>query len=244
MFLICCPNKYALQITKGLDEIDIKSFVLPTMDYIYDKNALSQVSKSINEFDIVIIPSGIIIDYAKDVIKSAVKPVFMTVGKQSAKKLESITKQQIIYPETNSGGFALFEEKIESYDNLYNKKILVLKGEGGSKELYCAMHDFGLKFTMIDLYKRHLNKLPANYLKKILMTEGLQGIILTTSILVDWLFTEAKQANCVELLKNILFITIHPRIEQKLKNYGVNTVQVTAHVDRMDVVGLIRGLYV
>lgn len=241
MFLICCPNNQVPALVNGLATLGISSLGVPALDYAYNAASLEVLDGIINQFDFIIVPSGAVIDYAKIQIMNSIKPIFMTVGKSSAAKLQQLTQQKVIYPQLNSGGEALFEEQIR-YLDLLDKKILVIKGEGGSEVLYSKMASCNIKWTTIDVYKRVFYDLEPDRLKKLLIIDGLQGIITTTSVLVEWLFKQARRANCVELLKNILFITLHPKIEQKLKDNGIKRVLVTPNADRTAVIELIRSL--
>lgn len=240
--MICCPSIYVQSMVAELSSIQVKGIELPLMTFKYDEKNLELLKNDINQFDYVIIPSPAVIDYAKDIIALADKPQFITVGKSSSNKLSQLTGKGAIYPEISSGGAALFNEKL-SMLNLAKKKVLVIKGEGGNEELYMQMAKHNIKWVAIDLYKRVFLKLKAGYLKKMLLTKGLDGIIITTGALVEWLFQQAVVANCVDLLKNCLFITIHPQIKSKLVEFGVQKVLLTSRVDKNAVIELIREMY-
>ena len=225
----------------GLVGIHVTGVEIPLMDFIFDATNLSFLEQNINQFDYIIIPSPAVIDYVQDAIKSAFKPTFITVGKASGAKIGKLTHRDVLFPTMGAGGMALFNEKIQQLD-LQNKMVLVVKGEGGNEDLYAQMAKHNIKWTTLDIYKRVMHELEPDYLKKMLIIEGLQGIIITTSILVEWLFEQAEKSNCVDLLKSCLFITIHPQIEKKLIEFGALKILVTPRTERSAVIELIRGL--
>lgn len=241
MFLICCPSIHSQSMIDGLASIHTTGIEIPLMDFIFDEKNLNFLIDNINQFDYVIIPSPAVIDYVKKAIAVAYRPTFITVGKASGARIAKITHKDVIYPELGAGGQALFNEKLQTLD-LPNKMVLVVKGEGGNEELYIQMAKHNIKWTTIDIYKRVMLELEPDYLKKMLLIEGLQGIIITTSVLVEWLFHQALKSNCIELLKNCLFITLHTNVEKKLIEFGALKVLVTDRTERNAIVELIRNL--
>lgn len=239
MYLVCCPNVHIASMLDELATIHLSGIGLPLMDFNFDPHNLKFLEENIDQFDYVIIPSPAVIDYAKDAITKASIPTFITVGKSSRDRICRLSSQPVIFPEVGSGGLALFNEKLYQLD-LFNKKVLVVKGDGGNDDLYLEMTKHNIKWTTLELYKRVLHELDADYLKKLLIIEGLQGIIITTSILAEWLFKQAEKAHCTALLRSCLFIVIHPQIEQKLKDFGAARVLVTPDAGRSAVIELIK----
>lgn len=209
---------------------------------IEDNNKnLQFLDEEINNFDYVFFPSGTAIEYAKKAILKSSIPQFITVGGASAAKLNKLTRQKIIYPENTSGGIALFNEKLSKL-NLMQKKILIIKGCGSEAKLYAKLIKAGVNFISVDIYKRVLKTIEPDYLKKMLLIQGLQGIIITSSGLAEWLFNQAAKAKCVHLLKSQLFVTIHPQIKHKLIELGANKILVTEDARRSAVAELIKKL--
>lgn len=239
MYLVCCPNVHMQTMINDLAKAHVVGVEIPLMEFKYDDKNLRFLEDNINQFDYVIIPSPAVIEYAKDAIALSYKPTFISVGAASGTKINKLTHKDVIYPKNGAGGAALFNEKLKDLD-LPNKMVLVVKGEGGSEELYEKMAEHNIKWTSLDIYKRILLELEPDYLKKMLIIEGLQGIIITTRILVEWLFEQAAKDNCVDLLKNCLFITMHSQIEQRLHEFGALRVLVSPKAERASIVELIK----
>ncbi len=225
----------------NLASIHAAAIELPLMKIEYMHNNLPDLKNTIENFDYVIIPSNIILDYAHNILAAAFHPQFATVGKASGSKLSGQIGRTVIYPENGSGGLALFDEKLSKLD-LSNKSVLIIKGEDGNKELYTKLTNSGIQVTTIDLYRRVLLNMKPDYLKKMLLIQGLQGIIITSTDLVKWLFMQAIEAGCFDLLKSRLFITIHPNIKRQLVGFGASRVLVTPNSKRGDILELIKKI--
>ncbi len=241
MYLICCPNIYAQSIIDDLANVHISGIELPLMNIEDNNQNLQFLDKEINNFDYIIFPSGTAIEYAKEAIIKASTPQFITVGDASAAKLNKLTGQRIIYPENISGGIALFNEKLSKL-NLMQKKVLVIKGCGGNTKLYAKLIKTGVNFMSIDIYKRVLQTVEPDHLKKMLLIQGLQGIIITSSGLAEWLFNQGLRAKCLHLLKNQLFVTIHPQIKHKLIKLRAKKFLLTQIPKKSAVADLIKKL--
>ena len=241
MYLVCCPNLHMQSMIDGLASIHVNGIELNIMDIEFDNHNQIFVQQNLNQFDYVIIPSPTVIDYLREVIKLAKKPTFITVGPASASKLSKLTDKEVIYPTLGAGGAALFNEKLLDL-GLQNKMVLVIKGDGGSEQLFLNMARHNIKWTTIDIYKRIKRHIDPDDFKKMLLIDGIKGIVVTSSGLVEWLFEQAKISNCLELLRNCLFLTMHSRIEQKLIQSGAFKVLLSERTDRKSIIELIKGL--
>ena len=239
MYLVCCPKVYLAEIVDSLALAKINALGLHLIDFEYDSKALQFLNANINSFDYVIIPSPLAIDYASEAISIATHPKFVVVGNASKTKITKYTRQSIICPDRSSGGAALFTEKL-AYIDWSGKKVLLVKGLGGSRELIKKMQQHNIEFTTINIYRRLSLRLPDEFFKKILLEKYLQGIIITSSILVEYLFKEAHLAQCSDVLKRIPFITIHTRIKNKLLQYGVKNIYVTANANKNEIAQIIN----
>jgi hypothetical protein len=98
-----------------------------------------------------------------------------------------------------------------------------------------------LNYKVLGIYEHIFCNLAPDYLQKILTTVNLQGIIITTTTLVKWLFKEALNANCVKLLQQQIFVTINPKIEQALISYGVERIIVVESIVKIaTIIGQMR----
>ncbi len=239
MYLVCTPNDGQQQFVDYLNSHQIKSYPLPLMDFDINHENLKVLANKINDFDYVMFISPNAIKFCADIIKEATHPIFLVVGVASARKLKLLTKLPIIYPTKASGASSLFEEKLKHL-SLKNKKVLIVKGVGGNQILSKRFNLIDVNWQEIDIYTRNKIHINVPFIKKSLTTKGFQGIIITSSILVEWLFIHAKKHKYFDILVQQPFFTIHDNIAKKLTTYGVNKVFTSAKTDQYSLVNLIK----
>jgi uroporphyrinogen-III synthase len=242
MYLLCCPRPRLAALAQSLAENQIMSLPLPLMDFAPDPEKLAWLTTHINNYAYVILNSPTVIEYSSAAIKQAYRPKFFTVGQASADKLRSLTSQEVIYPEMASGSLALLTEKLQHL-KLIQQEVLIVKGDLGNLTLPLALETNGISWHALEIYRRIRLALEPGYLKKILISEGLRGIIITSSMLVEWLLSEAQAEDCLDLLSRLTFITLHSQIAQALTDAGMAKVLVTKQADRRSIAELIRNLH-
>lgn len=258
MYLICCPDYAVNEINKQLATIQILGIPLVIMGIHKNLDNLEWLNDNINNYPYILLNSPTAIKLSADAIKKVTEAeAFLTVGRSSANYLQKFTNANIIFPESTSGTLALFNEKIK-YLDLIGKHILILRGNlknskidnpkiGDSKigdsKIESKFLEAGINYTVLDIYDYIKLEMEAEYFKKLLLSQAPQGIIITCSLLVDWLVNYAKAKGCFELLQKLVFVTIHPNIEKKLKQTGMQRVFVTKEANRDSVVELIRNLH-
>ncbi|HMT03255.1 MAG TPA: uroporphyrinogen-III synthase [Burkholderiales bacterium] len=239
MYLVISPDGQLDQLINYLQKDKIKAIPIPLMNFIINQKNIKQLKDIINDFEYVIFNSPTAIHICSDVIKNATYPTFLTVGEASAIRLKGLTTLPIIYPLRNSGADNLFEEKLK-YLDFKNKKILIVKGVGGSNTLKKKLSLIKANWQEIDIYIRNKKYIDVSFIKKSLTSKELQGIIITSSILVEWLFSNAKEHDYLDILLNKQFFTIHNNIAEKLLNYGVSKVFISNKADQYSLVNLVK----
>jgi len=242
MYLVCCPNPQIKELVKALAEINIISLPIYLMDFEPNINALNWLEENINNYKYIMLNSPTVIDFSVKAIIKATCPTFLTVGKSSADQLKELTKQEVFYPKHSVGELALFNEIMQNLD-LLNNEILIVKGNLGNDTVRLELEQRDSKWKVLEIYKRIQIKQLPGHLKKTLNSGRWQGIIVTSSLLVDWLFAHAAVDGCVELLKASTFIVIHKRIAENLMKLGASRVLITQDTSRKSIIELIRNLH-
>lgn len=240
MYLICCPSTQSDSLAELLSANQLIGMPIVLMDFTVDNLQVAWLEEHINDYDYVILVSPTIIEFNKRAIQLATKPTFLTVGVASALKLKELTKQEVLYPEDGSGGMALFTEKMQQL-NLVKSRVLIVKGDSGNDSIQKQLELRMVNWQSIAVYKRVEVKLERDYLKKVLISGPWQGIIITSTILVTWLFEQADADDCSNLLKMQTFITIHPQISEALRKLGVEKVSTTKSSEKKSIIELIRN---
>jgi uroporphyrinogen-III synthase len=220
MYLVCCPKDNAHEIINVLQQQNIATCFLDLLDIEYFETNFKLLEQSINRFEYIVFSSALAIEHAKDIIHNTVHATFITVGSASARRIKKYTNNQVIYPTQTSGAKALIETQLK-YIDFSNKNILMIKGEGGNDELDNYFKTINVIYVIIEVYKRVYKHIAALEFKKIILQPQLQGIIITSSGLVDWLFHQAQLNNCLDWLKKLTFYTLHEDIKKQLHDFGV-----------------------
>jgi uroporphyrinogen-III synthase len=187
------------------------------MELVIDQISQDKLNSTLDDYDFVFLISPTIIDYLRNAILAARKTNFIVPGVASKERLAQLTKLPIIAPVHSSGFEALKAEYLTTLmPTLANSRVLLVHGDELNKEVVeffamaCKVH------SAICLYQRQKKQHVPGYLSNILTTQSIDGIIVTSSLLVEWLVEEAKEDSCWELLRKLPFITIHKKIAHKL----------------------------
>ena len=223
MYIVCSSDIASPSMMQTLTANNIDAVSLNLMQITFDEAVLMQLQQNIHTFSHVIIPSPAIIDYVAHIIKSAHNVTFLTVGLSSAEKIQHLTANNVLYPKNSVGGSALFTEVIKTLD-LNGANILLLKGQGGNLELEIQLDKSHIPYSLMHIYKSSLQPIDGVYVKKLLTMNQLQGIIITSSTLARWLFTQVEHINCMQQLQHIVFLTTHAPIKHTLQQLGAKRI--------------------
>ena len=236
MYIVCAPKSQIAEMEVLLQNVD--TYPLPLIDFEFDLEKLDYIAKNINNFDYVMLSSPSGIDKLGSVLAQAQLTTFLTVGSESAKRLRQYTNNEIIYPQFSSGQSALLKENLANI-NFVNKNVLVIKGN--NDKLYEKLFIAYPNWKRLSLYKSVSLKIDGIWLKKAFELGKVQGMIVTSSTLVEELFKVVKLINCLDMVKKINFITIHPKIKKTLQAYGVQNILVTQRANKKDIVNIINN---
>ena len=226
MYLICSTEENSNIIIEQLKIIGIEAKKLIIMKFNIFEDQLKLIFDTINSYHYVLISSSTIIKYLTSIIKISQNPIFLTVGKTSADKILNINHQIVIYPNISSGIQALCEEKLVNIDFL-NKKLLIIEGSKSNIYIKEFLSSIQMYISFISVYKTIYYEENIPFLNYKFKGVFPRGIVITSSSLVDWLFTESKINIDKNKLTDINFYTIHNNIRDKLASYGVKNIFVT-----------------
>lgn len=242
MYLLCCPVNQIPEMSQKFQLAKINSYPLGLIELVLDEGCFNWLYGNINTFDVVIFVSPSAIDFCSSMF-ALIKPniEFLVMGRASAEKLHQLTKNKIRYSNDSSGASSLFFEIIKPDATLFrSKKILIVQGSGGQDMLNQYLQLEGMHSCVIKLYTHNPARLTPGTLTNLFAKNKFEGVIVTSSLLVNELFKQAKTDKCIEILKKTEFITIHSNIAQKLYEYGVANVLVTPGVKKSDLIGLLK----
>lgn len=196
---------------------------VPCVKFYPQPTIIDNLKHQINDFDIVIITSPRAIEYLHEVFRIINKKlIFIVSGSSSYVKLRQYTKNVVYMPKHDAGSEAIISQ-ILKYMDLRQKKIVLLHGKNASHYIQDYLGEkFGTNsYTKIVIYEQKWLDLDAELMKKIFLANSLQGIILTSSMYAESLFAQAKKFGYLDMLQEANFITLHIKIEQVLRKFGV-----------------------
>ena len=169
--------------------------------------------------DIVFFVSPSAIDVAKDYLDfSSFSGSLVCVGKPSADKLKAISHQHVFYPEEGHDSEAVLD--LDLFADVTDKKVLIIKGEGGRMVLTENLRLRNAKITSFSIYQRCKNQLDWDKWRALIEQKHISAVCVTSSEIATGLFEQAPK-EALQVLKSLLYLTPHARITQCLEQLGV-----------------------
>lgn len=245
MYLAISREKTNNYLKAELAKLNIEVAALPCLWTYPDRVALECLRQQINNFNIIIITSPAAIDYAAAVVKLANSgQIFIVPGLSSFTRLRQYTKNEIYMPHNASGAEAIVTQVLERMD-LNAQKIVILCSLVANHQIQdYLVASYGINaYTQMPLYRQEWLDLDAQFLKKSLTNKRLHGIILTSSSHAQYLFSQAHKFGYYDMLLQVNFIVLHPKIEQILLNLGVKRIYLSATASLVSLVDFIGKLH-
>ncbi len=240
-YLLCAPDSKLEEMRKDLDTIDIRLSPLLMVNLRLNSEKLDYLKKNLHNYDYVVINSPSAIEMCLDALSNATNATFLTVGEVSGTLLNKKLPNLVLFPKHDSGSDALWAQVMSNL-NLVDKRILLIRGDLGKNLISSYLDTNNLNYDEVELYQHILPNIDNLYLKKNLENSLLQGIIITSSLLVTSLFDQAMQMGYTNELRQCRFITLDSKVANLLKQFGVVEVYITLNANRAELVNLIRGL--
>lgn len=144
----------------------------------------------------------------------------------------TLINKNIKFPLNASGSIALCDEILSTID-FTAKRLLFIKGSQGNNILECWLDDHRVEYKVVSIYSQVKLTIIAAKLREIL-TNCIQAIVITSGLMVEYLFENATKYRLLHILKQQRFLTIHQQIAIKLESLGVNKelITVTKEADK------------
>ena len=161
---------------------------------------------------------------------------YLAVGKKSAEKLCSLTKQKILYPSQQENSEGLI--KLLNKQELHTQKILILRAENGRELFSDFLHNRGTEVITLCCYNRKpiiYNKLRAfkNLVSPVIFIVTSQtNLIALHQLLVDNHFQYS----------NTILITVSARIALIAKQLGWKNIQICEKVNNQILYNTVQSI--
>ena len=221
MYLVCRVENQIQETIQQLNMANVAAEPLILMRCVANMDALTELKTNVTQYDYIFFVSPTSIDICGEIIPLIPETtIFGVMGIRSSSVLAKYTKNNILSPKFNTGAKALIDECLNNV-SLREKCVLIIEGGSTESVLENYFIENQIQYKKSQVYRREKVAPDLDSLQKIISENDLSGIIITSSELVDCLFDEAKKCNLDKILMKQKFITIHPNIVQRLREYGV-----------------------
>jgi uroporphyrinogen-III synthase len=156
------------------------------------------------------------------------------VGRTTAAELEKLGLTDIIVPDSSSGGEAL--AGCLQLGQLANRKVLLVRGEGGNDVLETALRKRGANVWLFECYRRCLPGADFGAVEPLLRDGRIGAWMATSGEILDNLLRLAGEH--AALLRNTPLFVNHPQVAVRAFSQAVKVIFVTSGGDA----GLSAGL--
>ena len=202
--MITRPAHQAGKLVDDIEAAGGTTFLFPTLEIhaaklsAQDKEIIEQIQK----FDIIIFISPNAVEHGLNQLQSLSNLnnniQLATIGQGSAKALKNkLGKRPDICPQENFNSSGLLAT--EAMQNVTNKRILIIRGNGGREQLKQTLEQRGALVEYLNVYQRVKPKVNSSDLEQYLQNNEIAAIVITSA----------------ESLKNLIELT-PPKVTLKL----------------------------
>lgn len=165
------------------------------------------------------------------------KAKLLVLGKPSAKILAKYTSNKIYYPNIIGDSERILDLSIWHCKRKY---LVIIKGDKGRDLLRKKLQLSGWQINEIIVYNQKNVLIKEELLNKLNLRNRKSIIITTSTAIVDLLFNNIPKTY-FDYFKNSYYISIHNRISDKLRKYGVKSI-ITTRLDDKLILKVIKNI--
>ena len=194
--MVTRPAHQAIRLAEAISAMGADTFLFPTLAILpaeltdEDKETIRQI----DQYDIIIFISPNAVEHGLNHIQALTELpdniLLATIGQGSATSLKSkLGKQADIVPKENFNSEGLLAT--DSLQNVSNKRILIIRGNGGREHLKQTLQQRGASVDYLNVYQRVKPATNTTDLEQYLQNNQIAAIVITSA----------------ESLKNLLLLT-------------------------------------
>ena len=206
-----------IEITPLADYSQFEAVISDIKDYDW---AIFISSNAVQNGMPYLIKTGI----AKEAIFGSLK--FAAIGPVTASELQSFGVKDVLIPKVRFDSESLLA--LPEMTNVFNKKILIVRGVGGRDVLAETLKARGAEVIFAECYQRINPQTDCDLLTQLYAEKKLHGIVVTSSEAMRYLLDLAGSS---DWLKNVTLFVNHARIAELPLQMGLNLVVADAPGD-------------
>jgi len=225
--LVTRPGQQGRSLCEQLSEVGIESYHQPLIE-IQPGEQLQGLEASIPQFDIIIAVSQHAVTATDTHLKQLgqnwpTKPIYLAVGQKTAHVLSKATQQKVHYPQVSDSEHLLQQESLCS---IANKKILILRGNGGRELIFDTLVARGALVEYREVYKRENLAFRSDLLVPIWQNKPITQLVITSSGQLSYFVSQLTDDHKSWLFTLHLYVPSE-RIAQQAREVGFQVVTNT-----------------
>lgn len=211
--LITRFSPHAERLVDSLNDIGCFAVAQPllTVEALNDSETLNTFLSG--SYDLVIAVSGNAVKYAQQKINTDWPiAIYLAVGQSTQKQLSQATGQIVKYPSIRFDSEGLLG--LEVLQSIKNKRILILRGEGGRELLEETLLARGATVDFLQTYKRIKIDLNGQQLVNNWKQAAINGVIISSVEVLNQLFTLVPTSD-KSWLSDLIFYVPSQRVAEQ-----------------------------
>lgn len=181
--------------------------------------SLSSLSHDLNHFDIVIAVSQHAVTFSHQALLRQGQewpnhPTYLAVGQKTAHVLSKHCQQKVHYPAVGDSEHLL---RLDALANVTNKKIIILRGNGGRELIFDTLKDRGATVEYREAYKRENIAFRSEMLVPIWQDKNIQQLVITSSGQLEYFISQLSSTELDWLFALQLYVPSERIVQEALK---------------------------
>lgn len=227
--LLTRPGRISEQLKKNIEDAGGRALHLPSMEIhaVTEPGAVKQLLAGLTEFDILIFVSRNAVKYACEIFPGIVSTthdkIVFAIGSGTNEELQTAGFKQVTYTNSNTGSEALLALDELQQKNILNRKIMIMRGEGGRELLGETLLARGAEIQYVELYSRVKPQVEPVIISNMWREERPDAVVLTSADgLSNLLEMTAEKDRSIFL--NTRLVVISQRLKSIAESLGFNAV--------------------
>ncbi len=241
--MVTRPAHQAEGLCRLIEQFGGRAIRLPVIEIaaVEDETVVRATLAGLADFDIVVFISANAVHRCYLYIGQSLPagPQIATVGKATARQLqEDFRRSADLLPTEGYNSEALLA--LPALQQVKDKRILILKGEGGRNLLADTLADRGARVSYANLYRRMIPARAEQQLTALKRDKDVDVIVLTSGEGITNLLSLVSKAACTWLC-NKSWLVIHPRLAEVARQAGCkNEIMISDGPDDESIVQCLR----
>ncbi|MBR6026554.1 MAG: uroporphyrinogen-III synthase [Neisseriaceae bacterium] len=220
LVVVTRPTERAHDFINQCQKLNWQTLHLPLLDIIAKPDELNSLPEKINKADAIFFVSPTAVSKVANAIDfSKFSGRLIAVGKATCLAIQQYCGKDVVYPTDGNDSEAVLRLPIWNDCG----RLLIIRGENGRDFLRDKLIKQGWQVDYADVYKRVARNPTSKQLSEIVNHNGKVAVVLTSSEIAQ-IWCESLTSENAQIVKRLLYLTIHQRIGDFLRKNGIHDV--------------------